>query len=565
LLRRLGALQTAMSLSSRANSANNSTTKIVEQDVEKYPGGETMAQIEEPNTLAGVVRAQAARGGALLFEFEGRQTSFAQFDAHTNQIANALVASGVKPHERVAYLGKNSDIYFELLLGAIKAKVVMAPVNWRLAGPEIAFIVEDCTAAILFVGPEFVELVRGLKPQLPGVRQFISTEGGAPEWQDFAAWRDAQPATDPNIPIAPSDIAIQLYTSGTTGKPKGAMLSHGNFLSLVRAGQGEKPDWNTWSSDDVSLVAMPVFHIGGSGWGMMGIYHGAKGVIAREFDPTKILDFFEQSNITKIFMVPAAMQFVVRQPRAREVDFSRLKYMLYGASPIPAALLKECIEVFKCGFVQMYGMTETTGTIVALPPEDHVEGLERMRSAGKALPGVELAILDPEGKPLPPGEVGEIATRSGSNMAGYWNLPEATKRTIDENNWLRTGDAGYMDADGYLYIHDRIKDMIISGGENIYPAEVESAICDHPDVAEVAVVGVPDEQWGEAVKAMVVMKPGRQASAADIIGFTKQRIAGFKTPKSIDFIDALPRNASGKILRRHLRDPYWAGKDRQVN
>jgi fatty-acyl-CoA synthase len=317
--------------------------------------------------------------------------------------------------------------------------------------------------------------------------------------------------------------------------------------------------------DDVSLVAMPVFHIGGSGWGIMGFYHGAKGVIAREFDPTKVLDFFEQAGITKLFMVPAAMQFVVRQPRARSVDFSRLKYMLYGASPIPAALLKECIEVFKCGFVQMYGMTETTGTIVALPPEDHVEGSERMRSAGKALPGVELAILDPDGKPLPPGEVGEIATRSGSNMAGYWNLPEATASTLRKDGWLRTGDAGTMDKDGYLYIHDRIKDMIISGGENIYPAEVESALCDHPDIAEAAVIGVPDDKWGEAVKAIVVMKPGKTASATDIINFTRERIAGYKTPRSVDFIEALPRNPSGKILRRHLRDPYWAGKDRQVN
>ncbi|PZA13326.1 fatty acid--CoA ligase [Rhodopseudomonas palustris] len=525
-----------------------------------------MSEAAEPATLADVIRAQAkTRGDEIAYEFEGRISSFADFDRHTNQVARALQASGVQPNERIAYLGKNSDIYFELWSGAIKAKAVMAPVNWRLAGPEIAYIVEDCKAAILFVGPEFVDQVRGLKELIPSVRHIITTEGGAPEWQDFTKWRDAQPGDDPQVAIAPSDIAIQLYTSGTTGKPKGAMLSHANFLSLVRAGQDNKPEWNRWSPDDVSLVAMPVFHIGGSGWGMMGIYHGAKGVIAREFDPTKVLDFFEQSGITKLFMVPAAMQFVVRQPRAREVDFSRLKYMLYGASPIPAALLKECIEVFKCGFVQMYGMTETTGTIVALPPEDHVEGLERMRSAGKALPGVEIAILDPDGKPLPPRQVGEIATRSGSNMVGYWNLPDATKKTIDGDNWLRTGDAGYMDEDGYVYIHDRIKDMIISGGENIYPAEVESAICDHPDVAEVAVVGVPDDQWGEAVKAVVVMKPGKEATAQDIIGFTRTRIAGYKTPKSIDFIPALPRNASGKILRRQLRDPYWSGKDRQVN
>ncbi len=378
--------------------------------------------------LADMVRERAtSRGGATAYEFEGRVTSFAEFDARTNKVANALLAMGLKKGDRIAYLGKNSDVYFELLMGAMKAGVVMAPVNWRLAGPEVAFIVADCKAPVLFVGPEFITQVRQIKDQLPGVRTIITTEGGAPEWQDFTAWRDAQSGDDPKVAIATRDIAIQLYTSGTTGKPKGAMLSHANFLNLVQTGNAaDKPEWNRWSTDDVSLVAMPIFHIGGSGWGVMGLYHGARGVIAREFDPTKVLDFFEHSGITKLFMVPAAMQFVVRQPRARTVDFSRLKYMLYGASPIPAALLKECIEVFKCGFVQMYGMTETTGTIVALPPEDHVEGLERMRSAGKALPGVEIAILDADGKPLPPREVGEIATRSGSNMAGYWNLPEAT-------------------------------------------------------------------------------------------------------------------------------------------
>ena len=525
-----------------------------------------MTTVEDTTNLADVVRVQGkTRSDALVFEFEGRATTFAELDAHTNQIANGMIALGVKPHERVAYLGKNSDTFFELLLGAMKANVVMAPVNWRLAGPEIAFIVEDCKAAILFVGPEFIDQVRAIKPQLPSVRTIMTIEGGAPEWSDVTKWRDAQSSTDPNVPIKPQDVAIQLYTSGTTGKPKGAMLSHANFLSLVRAGQDNKPEWNKWSEDDVSLVAMPVFHIGGSGWGTLGVYHGARGIIAREFDPTKVLDFFEHSKITKIFMVPAAMQFVVRQPRAREVDFSRLRYMLYGASPIPAALLKECIDIFKCGFVQMYGMTETTGTIVALAPEDHIEGSERMRSAGKALPGVELAILDADGNRLPPRQVGEIATRSGSNMVGYWNLPEATAQTIDKDNWLRTGDAGYMDEDGYLYIHDRIKDMIISGAENIYPAEVESAICDHPDVAEAAVIGIPDDRWGEAVKAIVVMKPGKTATATDIINFTRERIAGFKTPKTVDFIPALPRNPSGKILRRHLRDPYWAGKDRQVN
>jgi acyl-CoA synthetase (AMP-forming)/AMP-acid ligase II len=525
------------------------------------------ATATQASNIADMVRVQARnRGNAIVYEFEGRLTTFAQFDVNTNRVAHALIALGLKKGDRIAYLGKNSDIYFELLMGAVKAGVVMAPVNWRLAGPEVAYIVADCKAAVLFVGPEFIAQVKNIRSQLPDVKHIITTEGGAPEWQDFTAWRDGQSGDDPGVKLETRDIAIQLYTSGTTGKPKGAMLSHANFVNLVQTGnEAEKPEWNRWTTEDVSLVAMPIFHIGGSGWGIVGLCHGAKGVIAREFDPTKVLDFFEQSGISKLFMVPAAMQFVVRQPRARTMDFSRLKYMLYGASPIPAALLKECIEVFKCGFVQLYGMTETTGTIVALPPEDHIEGLDRMRSAGKALAGVELAILDPDGKKLAPGEVGEIATRSAHNMAGYWNLPEATAKTLQSDGWLRTGDAGYMDKDGYLYIHDRIKDMIISGGENIYPAEVESALCDHPDVAEAAVIGIPDDKWGEAVKAIVVMKPGKQATSGDIINFTRTRIAGFKTPKTVDFIEALPRNPSGKILRRNLRDPYWAGKDRQVN
>ena len=525
-----------------------------------------MAVSEQPAHLADVVRALSRlRGSAIALEFEGRRTSFAEFDVLTNRVANALIALGVRPHERIAYLGKNSDIYFELLLGAMKANVVMTPVNWRLAAPEVAFIVADSKAPVLFVGPECMAQIPSIRAQVPDLRVVIATEGNAAEWQNYSAWRDAQSPDDPEVAISRQDVAIQLYTSGTTGKPKGAMLSHANLLNLLENGDGAVADWNRWTEDDVSLVAMPVFHIGGSGWGLLGLYHGAKGVVAREFDPTKVLDFIEQDKITKIFMVPAAMQFVVRQPRARSVDFSRLKHILYGASPIPAALLRECIEVFGCGFVQLYGMTETTGTIVALPPEDHVEGLDRMRSAGKALPGVELAILDVNGKQLPSGEVGEIATRSGSNMLGYWNLPEATAKTIGPDGWLRTGDAGYVDKDGYLYIQDRIKDMIISGGENIYPAEVESAVCDHPDVAEAAVIGVPDDTWGESVKAIVVLKPGKQTSASDIINFTRAHIAAFKTPKTVDFIDALPRNASGKILRRHLRDPYWAGRGRQVN
>lgn len=519
-------------------------------------------------TLGDVARYHAeARPDAVALVFEGRETSFADFDRHTNQVANALIAAGLKVGDRVAYVGKNSDHYFELLIGAAKAGVVTTPIGWRLAAPEIAYIVGDSEAKLVFVGPELIGHVEAVAAELTHRPVVIAMEAdGAGEHRTFEAWRDAQPDTDPMTPIKTSDIAIQLYTSGTTGRPKGAMLTHDNMLAMRREAALRPLDWNQWGPDDVSLVAMPVAHIGGTGWGLVGLFNGAKGVVAREFDPTKVLDFIEKDRVSKMFMVPAALQIVVRLPRAREVDYSRLSHILYGAAPIPLDLLRECMEVFGCGFVQQYGMTETTGTVVYLPPEDHdPAGNKRMRAAGLPMPGVEIKVIDEAGNSVPAGTVGEVAIRSLANMAGYWKLDEATKKTIDADGWLRTGDAGYLDEDGYLFIHDRVKDMIISGGENIYPAEVESAVYGHPHVAEVAVIGVPDDKWGEAVKAVVAPKPGVTPDAADIIAFARSRIAGFKAPKSVDFVPALPRNASGKILRRELRAPYWEGRERQVN
>ncbi|MDX2237194.1 MAG: fatty acid--CoA ligase [Hyphomonadaceae bacterium] len=518
-------------------------------------------------SLADLTRVHAhARPDAVAFVFEDRVTTYGALDRQSNQTANALAAAGVRRGDRIAYIGKNLDRYFEALCAAAKIEAVMTPVNWRLAGPEIIYIVNDCKAKALLVGAELLEMVEEIKPQLTGVTHYVSMEEPRAGWIDYETWRDAAADDDPGGAPGPDDVALQLYTSGTTGRPKGAMLPTRGFTALRELSEKSPDQWNKWSDSDVSLVAMPCFHIGGTGWGVTGLFYGAKGVIMREFDPTRVLDFFTRFGVTKLFMVPAAMQIVLNQPGAREVDYSRLRYMLYGASPIPLDLLREAMAVFKCGFVQMYGMTETTGTICALPPEDHTpEGGPRMRSAGKALPGVELAILDEAGNRLPPGAVGEIATRSQANMVGYWNLPDATAATLAGDNWLRTGDAGYMDEDGYLYVHDRVKDMIISGGENIYPAEVESAIYGHPAVADVAVIGVPDDKWGEAVKAMVVLRAGASATPAEIIAYARERIAGYKCPKSVDFIPALPRNPSGKILRRELRAPFWEGRTRQVN
>jgi long-chain acyl-CoA synthetase len=502
----------------------------------------------------------------IALSFEGRETTYADLERHTNQVANALIAAGLKTGDRVAYFGKNSDSYFEVFFGAAKMGGATTPINWRLAGPEVAYILQDSRAPILFVGPEFVDTVRKIAGECPDLKTIIAVEASTQEWPASIAWRDAQPDAPPPISSRAEDEVLQLYTSGTTGRPKGVMLMARNLMSLQDVLDRTGQEWARWSADDVSLIAMPIGHIAGTGWGFWTLFRGAKGIVLRDFDPGHILDLIERDKINKLFLVPSALQAVVTHPRAREVDYAHVKYISYGASPIPLALLRECVEVFGCGFVQMYGMTETTGTVVALPPEDHTtDGSARMRSAGKALPGVELAILDPAGKRLAAGEVGEIAIRSPSNMKGYWNLPDATAATVDKEGWLRTGDAGYLDEEGYLYIHDRVKDMIISGGENVYPAEVENAIYGHPDVAEVAVIGVPSERWGEEVKAVIVPKPGRIPREDDVIAWARARIAAFKAPKSIEIIDAFPRTATGKVLRRELKAKYWQGYEGKVN
>jgi fatty-acyl-CoA synthase len=528
-----------------------------------------MLQAAEVETLGDISRLQAERQpDHPAFIFEDTATRFADLERHAMQVANGLAALGLRPGDRLCYLGKNSAAYFEVLLGCAKAGMVMTPINWRLAAPEVAYIVNDCGGAVLCFGREFAAMAQALAPDLPSVRTYIAMEGTTQSHldgaMDYATWRNAQSTQFMPPQVDRHATAVQLYTSGTTGRPKGALLPHRAFFAALA--QANRPTWAQWTGEDVSLLAMPIGHIGGTGWGIQALTAGATSVVMREFDPDGVLNAIETHRISKIFMVPAAMQIVVRRPRARQIDWSCVKYMLYGASPIPLDLLKECMAVFGCQFVQLYGMTETCGTVVVLDPEDHnPEGSPRMRSAGRPMPGVELVILDPDGQPLGAGEVGEIAIRSESCMTGYWNQHDATSRAISADGWLRTGDAGYLDDDGFLYIHDRIKDMIISGGENVYPAEVENAIFGHPEVQEVAVIGVPDAKWGETVKALVVRAPNSDISESDVIAWARQRIAAYKAPRSVDFIEALPRNASGKVLRRALREPYWRALDRQVS
>jgi acyl-CoA synthetase (AMP-forming)/AMP-acid ligase II len=489
---------------------------------------------------------------------EDRALSYQQLERRTAQVATALIAMGVEKGDRIAWIGKNSDLYFTLFYGAARIGVVMTPIGWRLAPPEWAFIINDTKAKLLFTGPGFDQVGDALSGQLPDVKRVLNAgEARAAIQSSVAA---------PFDPAGPDDPVLQLYTSGTTGNPKGVPLTGRNLFALRKASQEHDLSYTKWDEDEVVLVAMPCAHIGGTGLGIMALAAGLPGHVLAEFTPDGFFDAVEQFGITRLFIVPAALHILVNHPRCRSVDYSRLKYILYGAAPIPLELLRTCIQVFGAQFIQAYGMTETTGTIVMLPPEDHdPAGNARMRSAGKPLPGVELKIVDGNGDECPAGAVGELLTRSSNNMTGYWNLPGATAEAMAEGGWVRTGDAAYIDADGYLFIHDRVKDMIISGGENVYPAEVESAIYGHPAVLEVAVIGVPDAKWGESVKAICVPKPNMDIDVDSVMQWARERIAGFKVPKSIDVINALPRNASGKILRKDLRAPYWEGYDRQVN
>lgn len=514
-------------------------------------------------TVGDIVRHHGkVRPDQVALRFEGERATYGELDRRTNRVANGLLAEGIRPQARIAILSKNTPAFFELWFGAAKADIVLVPVNFRLAPPEVAFVVEDAGAQLLFVGAEFCPLVEKIAHELKSVRRIIALDGAHASWTGYADWIARQPESDPGVAIATSHCAIQMYTSGTTGHPKGAQLSHANLLTLL---PGALHQLGVWHPQDVSLVCMPLFHIGGSGWGLVGFYCGAENVLMRDPDPAAILRLIPEYRITKAFVVPALMLFLLQTPQCRSTDFSSLELIVYGASPAPVELVRNARRVFGCGLMQVYGLTETTGAITYLPPEDHDERVpERLKSCGKPMLGVEILVVDAAGKRVAPHEVGEIVCRSPQNMLGYWNQPEATRRAM-RDGCFHTGDAGYLDADGYLYIYDRVKDMIISGGENIYPAEVENALFGHPAVADVAVIGVPDDKWGEAVKAFIVKKPNVAVTPEELIAFARERIAGYKVPRSIDFVDTLPRNPTGKILKRELRKPYWAGEERQVH
>jgi len=486
------------------------------------------------------------------------RVSWNDMQGRAGQVANALVADGVGSQDRVAFIDKNSIEFFELAFGAAYVNAVTVAVNWRLAPPEMAYIINDSQAKVLIVHEEFAGHLATFEADLVHTTRIVVI-GSHDSHASYDAWRDAHDGAFQRVGSTDEDVAAQLYTSGTTGLPKGAQLTNANFQALFAT-----VDWDM-GEDSRNLCVMPLFHIAGSGWALFGMANGAVTVMMREFDPVAGLQIVESEGCTHAIFVPAILQFFLMVP-SDGIDLSTMQYIAYGASPITEDVLVKSMEQFGCKFFQVYGMTETCGAGTTLPPEDHGADADPglLRSAGKPIRGMEMKIVDPEsGEPMPDGEVGEVWMRHGGIMKGYWNMPEETTKAMPGDGWLRSGDAAYM-VDGYLYIHDRVKDMIISGGENVYPAEIENALMAHEGIADVAVIGVPDEKWGEIGKALVVPVPDSGVTADEILAHARKRLAGFKLPRSVDFVEAIPRNPSGKILKRELREPYWEGHDRRV-
>ncbi|WP_028936762.1 long-chain-fatty-acid--CoA ligase [Pseudonocardia spinosispora] len=485
--------------------------------------------------------------------------SWAELADRVARAAAAQRAAGLRPGARVAVLDFNHPSCLETTLACAQVGTANVVVNFRLTPSEVEYVLNDSEAEVLFVGPEFASTVEQLRDKLPKVRRVIHVGG---DEDSYESWLDVEPDQEVH-PADPDDCFLQLYTSGTTGFPKGAMLTHRAMVAHsanVSATIGAQPD-------DAFMVAMPLFHVGGSSYALCALYTGARMVMVRTPEPATLLRLLESERITHSFFVPALLALMAKVPDATKHDYSALKVLCYGASPMPLPVLRASMKVFPNVFMQVYGMTEACGVVTVLGPEDHAEGApeQRLISAGQPMDGVSIEVREPAtGEPVPTGQQGEVWVRTEQLMSGYWNRPEATASAIGEDGWYHSGDAGHFDTDGYLYITDRIKDMIISGGENIYPAEIERVLAEHPSVGDLTVVGVPDDKWGEVPKAVVVAAEGHTVDEAELLAYCREHLASYKCPKSVDVVDELPRNPTGKILKKDVRARYWGGRERQT-
>lgn len=474
-----------------------------------------------------------------------------EFNIRVNRLAHAFQEAGVRKGDRVAALMANTHVFLEILQALCKLGGIMVPLNFRLAAPELEFILNDSEPVMLVYSPEFLPLVDQLRGKVPSIRKYIcEMEGCAQGDLQYEGWVANRPEEEPtpDAEVTLDDPEFIMYTSGTTGRPKGAVVLHGNI------------QWNavnavgvySMSSEDVQVVSAPMFHVGGLGVSALpSLYLGCKLVIQRFFDPSDIFRIIEQERVTIMFGIPVMFLFMTQVPEFETADLSSLRFFLAGGSPCPRPLIE---AYMKRGvtFAQGYGMTETAPAITVLRTG---EALRKLGSCGKPVFHTDVRVVDMQGNTLPTGETGEVLVKGPNVIREYWRRPEATAESIVDG-WLHTGDMGYFDDEGYLYLIDRKKDMYISGGENVYPAEVEDAIMGLDKVADVGVIGIPDERWGEVGMAIVVPKPGQAVTEGEVVEFCKGRLAKYKVPKKVIFAEQLPRTATGKILKKELKAQY---------
>ncbi len=497
------------------------------------------------------------------FSYLGRTWTWAQWNERVRRLAGALRSLGIGRGDVVSFLDKNHPACVELSFAAASLGAANAIINFRLAGDEVDYAVNDSGAKVLLVGSELMPLIDKIRDRLDTVEKIIEVTPEGGDGDEYEALLAAAEPLGRDPEVEPGDVCLVMYSSGTTGRPKGVTLTQANMIAhTLNAHEG-------WGFDegDKNMVSMPLFHVGGSSYVLFGIHDGVPSVMTRDPDGASLAGAIMQ-GANRTFLVPAVLAQVLQSGDDAIKLFGSLKTYCYGAAPMPLPLLRAAIKAWpETDFIQVYGLTELAGVITHLMPEEHRDEAhpERLVSAGRCIPGAEVKVVDPDSlDELPVGEHGELWFRTPQLMKGYLNKPDATAEVITEDGWFRTGDMGKVDSDGYVYVEDRIKDMIISGGENIYSPEIERVLAEHPSVMEVAIIGVPDDRWGETVKAVVSLKPGTEATEQDLIDYCREHLAHFKCPKSVDIIEALPRNPTGKILKRDLRRPYWEGHDRST-
>jgi len=495
--------------------------------------------------------------------FEGKRFTFSELNERANRFANALIGLGVEKGHRVAIIQVNCNQYVEAYYGAAKMGAIFVPLNFRAKREELLHMLNHSESSVLLVGERYVELVNSMRPELPLMKHYISIEGKQEGMLDYEELLANASNEEVFTDISDDDVTMLMYTAGTTGLPKGVPLTHNSFSVYVM----ENVTPADPEIEETNLLTMPLYHVAGMQAVLAATYGGRTLAMMRQFEVNEWLETVQREKANRAMLVPTMLKRVIDHPDFDKYDLSSLKVITYGAAPMPFEVIKKAIRLFPgVNFINAFGQTETASTITTLGPEDHIiEGTEEEKekklkrltsSIGRPMPDVEMKIVDENGNDLPPGEVGEIVARGPRVMSGYWKDAEKTAKAIDKDGWLHTGDMGYMDEEGYFYLAGRGDDLIIRGGENISPEEVENVLYAHPAIEEAAVIGVPSEEWGQEPRAIVVLKKGMTATAEEIIEFCRERLAGFKRPRSVVFVDELPRTSTGKVLKRVLREQY---------